>query len=112
MNLLISTLKVNKKNLIKSFDSQVFATDRALELVADGKSFRDAYYEVKNNLNDLSDINPADAIKNKTHLGAPYGLDWNNYSERKKNLSKCCKREKLNFEKKISKLLNFPYEIF
>ena len=76
--------KVNKKNLIKSFNSQVFATDRALELVADGKSFRDAYYEVKNNLNDLSDINPTDAIKNKTHLGAPFGLDWNNYSERKK----------------------------
>ena len=112
MNSLISTLKVNKKNLIKSFNSQVFATDRALELVADGKSFRDAYYEVKNNLNDLSDINPTDAIKNKTHLGAPFGLDWNYYSERKKNLSKCCKREKLNFEKKISKLLNFPYEIF
>ena len=40
MNSLISTLKVNKKNLIKSFNSQVFATDRSLVInVADGKSF-------------------------------------------------------------------------
>tara|TARA_B100002019_G_C21253147_1_gene592332 strand:- start:223 stop:1599 length:1377 start_codon:yes stop_codon:yes gene_type:complete len=112
MNSLISTLKINKNNLINAFDSQVFATDRVLELVSDGKSFRDAYYEVKANLNNLNDIDPKDAIKNKTHLGAPYGLEWTYYSQRKIQLSRRSRKEKLNFEKKISKLLNCSYEIF
>ena len=109
---LINTMKVNKKDMTKAFDSNVFSTDCAFELVADGMSFRDAYYHVKNNLDDLKNINPKDAIKKKTHLGAPYGLDWTLYSQRMNDISKRLRKEKSNFEKKISKLLGRPYKVF
>ena len=108
---LIYTLKVNKNDMIKAFDSKVFSTDRTLELVAEGMSFRDAYNYVKNNLDDLKNINPKEAIKNKTHLGAPYGLDWSYYTERTNQISKKLKKEKINFERKISKLLDRHYKV-
>ena len=53
-----------------------------------------------------------DAIKKKTHLGAPYGLDWTLYSQRMNDISKRLRKEKSNFERKISKLLGRPYEVF
>ena len=51
--------------MIKAFDSKVFSTDRTLELVAEGMSFRDAYNHVKNNLEDLKNIDPEKQLKIK-----------------------------------------------
>ena len=53
----------------------MFATDRVLELVAEGMPFRDAYQEVKANLHKLAGKSPDEAIAAKRHLGAPLGLD-------------------------------------
>ncbi|MCL1856434.1 MAG: argininosuccinate lyase [Kiritimatiellaeota bacterium] len=67
--------------LRKAFTPDVFATDRALELVAAGVPFRDAYHEVRDNLESLGMMNPDKAIAAKTHLGATAGLDFAAYAK-------------------------------
>lgn len=67
---------VRQDALRKGFTPDVFATDRALELVAEGMPFRDAYHYVKAHLEELCDRDPGQAIRQKKHLGAPAGLDF------------------------------------
>ena len=64
-----------------AFEPGVFATDRALELVAGGMPFRDAYHQVRDNLGDLAKMEPDEVIAKKTHLGATAGLDFKAYNE-------------------------------
>lgn len=73
---LIAGMRVNRDALRAGFTPDVFATDRALELVADGIPFRDAYHSVKSNLHELAAIDPREAIRKKAHAGAPFGLDF------------------------------------
>jgi argininosuccinate lyase len=47
MNLVIKNLEVNKENLENACTAELYATDEALRLVKQGKSFREAYQEVK-----------------------------------------------------------------
>jgi argininosuccinate lyase len=79
---MVKKTEVNHEKLIAGFSPDVFATDRALELVGDGMPFRDAYHYVKEHLDELESIDPSEAIQSKTHLGAPLGLDWNLFAER------------------------------
>jgi argininosuccinate lyase len=72
---LVAGLEVDGDALRRAFGPEVFATDRALELVAGGMPFRDAYNEVKAHLKDLAGKNPDAALAAKRHLGAPMGLD-------------------------------------
>ena len=65
----IEKLSVNGEKLLAGFHPEVFATDRALELVAGGKPFRDAYRETKEKLDELGDHDPREAIAKKTHAG-------------------------------------------
>lgn len=78
----VEAIQVNKKALKAGFTSDVFATDRALELVSEGVPFRDAYHYVKENLAELEKMDPAKALAQKTHLGAPMGIDWTLMKER------------------------------
>jgi argininosuccinate lyase len=73
----IRRLEVNTDKLIAAFHPEVFATDVALELVAAGKPFRDAYREVKEKLGQLGDMDPREALAKKTHAGTTgnLGLD-------------------------------------
>jgi len=73
---MIRDLSVDRAACIRAFTPGVFATDRALELVAEGMPFRDAYHHVKEHLAELADIDPVAAVANKKHLGAPAGLDF------------------------------------
>lgn len=72
----IEGLEVKKEAILKGFSSAVFATDRALELVATGMPFRDAYRYVKEHLGELEKADPLEAIRRKRHEGAPFGLDF------------------------------------
>ncbi len=73
---LVQGLEVDGAALRRAFGPEVFATDRALELVARGMPFRAAYDEVKANLDRLAGQSPDAALTAKTHLGAPLGLDF------------------------------------
>jgi argininosuccinate lyase len=65
----VRRLEVNEEKLLAAFHPEVFATDVALDLVAQGKPFRDAYREVKEGLDELGGTDPREAIAKKTHAG-------------------------------------------
>lgn len=110
MSCLIGGLKAHPDKLRAAFrDPGVFATDRALELVAGGMAFRDAYHEVREHLEDLSGMDPDETIAKKTHLGAPFGLDFAMYeSAIRRNRSDMQKmiRER---NRRYTELLGVPY---
>ncbi len=102
----VEAIQVNKKALIAGFTPDVFATDRALELVGEGMAFRDAYHHVKENLDELEKISPAKAIAQKTHLGASLGIDWALLKERTAAVSGVVRDERKFIDHVLSKLLS------
>ncbi len=74
MALTVEKLVVNETALKAAFPPQIFATDRALELVAEGIPFRDAYREVGRMLDALAGRDPVEAIARKSSTGAPGNL--------------------------------------
>jgi len=77
MTLSVKRLEVVEENLRKGFLPEIYATDRALELVMEGKPFRDAYREVAANLDSLAARDPVANLKSKKLQGGPgnLGLD-------------------------------------
>ena len=73
---LVAGLRVHEDRLRAGFSPAVFATDRALQLVAAGTPWRDAYHQVRDHLEDLEAMDPDAAVAAKTHLGATAGLDF------------------------------------
>jgi argininosuccinate lyase len=108
---MVTATKVNRQKLIDGFTPDVFATDRALELVGAGMPFRDAYHHVKENLHELETIDPSKAIKLKTHLGAPLGLDWDYFRDRIGAVRETVRQERKTFNKSMSKLLGVDYPL-
>lgn len=90
-------------------DPGVFATDRALELVASGMAFRDAYHEVRDHLEDLRGMDPDKVIAQKTHIGAPFGLDFDYYANRIKEERANVTGKHKAINKSFSKLLGVNY---
>ncbi|MDD3266409.1 MAG: argininosuccinate lyase [Burkholderiales bacterium] len=80
-NIIINKMTINHEKCIESFNNEVFATDKALQLSLNGMAFRDAYQQVANNLDDVSLSDPIKNILNKTHLGATGNLGLDNLSE-------------------------------
>jgi argininosuccinate lyase len=111
MTPMIKDTKVNKQKLIDGFTPDVFATDRALELVGEGMPFRDAYHYIKENLHELENIDPTEAILLKTHMGAPLGLDWDYYKDRIGAVTETVREERKGFNKAVSKLLGVTYPL-
>ena len=102
---LIAGLGVNREALREAFTPDVFATDRALELVAGGMPFRDAYHYVKAHLDELQNTDPAAALAKKTHLGAPAGLDFAATAGRIVAVAELVIDERAEFHAALSKLL-------
>jgi argininosuccinate lyase len=74
MDLTIRSLVVNRERLRSAFTPEIFATDRAMELVASGMPFRDAYKAVGKDLGSLEGADPVEAIRKKTSTGATGNL--------------------------------------
>lgn len=72
-----SSLEVDAEKCIKAFSSELFATDKVLELVKKGAAFRDAYKEVARSLNEVAMEDPVANILSKTHIGATGNLGLN-----------------------------------
>jgi argininosuccinate lyase len=109
MKSLLDNIQFNRKKIIAAFSSQVFAADKALELVAEGMPFRDAYNYVKANLNELNIKNPQEALKIKKHTGAPYKLSLQLFENKAKEIKHFGGSEKKAFYKTITKLLKRHY---
>lgn len=108
---MIAATQVNASRLIEGFTPDVFATDRALELVGDGLPFRDAYHYVKENLQELDRIDPVEAVRRKTHLGAPLGLDWSHYARRIESVEEIAAAGRAKFQSAVSSLLGVSYPL-
>lgn len=106
---LVKKLKANRKELLAGFTPEVFAADRALELVAGGMTFRDAYDNVRENLKELKHINPEAAVASKSHYGAPGGLDFDGMAGRIAEINKFITNERKKFHGAISRLLGVKY---
>ena len=74
MDLTMEKLVVNGEALKRACTPELYATDRALELVAEGVPFRDAYREVGTNLEALKLRDPVEALRKKTSTGATGNL--------------------------------------
>jgi len=74
MDLTIDRLVVNEGRLRGAFTPEIYATDRALELVSDGVPFRDAYQQIGRSLQDLGARDPAEAIAKKRSTGSTGNL--------------------------------------
>jgi len=72
----MAAVEVNEAALRAGFVPGIYATDRALELVAAGVPFRDAYDRVKREPDALEGRDPVAAALAKRHEGAPGGLDF------------------------------------
>jgi len=105
MKRLMAGTQVNRKALLAGFTPGVFATDRALELVAGGMPFRDAYHHVKQHLDEIKKMNPYEAIAKKTHLGATAGIDFHAMTVRAAEALKFVHEEQSVFDSAVSRLL-------
>ena len=69
MTLTFDKLQLNRDRLEAAFTPEIYATDAAIEMVAGGASFRDAYKEVGLNLEALGDRNPVEVNASRTSTG-------------------------------------------
>jgi argininosuccinate lyase len=74
MDLTVEKLVVDDAALRAGFTPEIFATDRALQLVAEGVPFRDAYRDVGRSLDKLAAMDPVEAIGRRTSTGTPGNL--------------------------------------
>jgi argininosuccinate lyase len=106
---LMNGLSLNKNALLVGFTPDVFAADKALELVVKGMPFRTAYDHVKSHLDELGSIDPNVAVADKKHLGAPGGLDLGALKSRAAQAKKFVSGESRKFRSSISRLLGARY---
>ena len=102
---MIKDTKVDREALLRGFSPEVFATDRALEDVARGVPFRDAYQAIKKDPEGGTPPDPHAALAAKNHLGAPGGLDFDGLRTRAREAVALARDERSAFERMASRLL-------
>lgn len=105
MNRMVSSLEVERKALENGFGPGVFATDYALELVAGGMPFRDAYTQVRTHLEDLRASDASAAIAAKDSWGDANGLDFAFYTDKINAVRAWVRERRKHIEKAFSKLM-------
>ena len=78
----VKGMKVSPDACRAAFTPGVFATDVALRKVAAGTPWRDAYHDVRDNLDQLENENCDEAVSLKTHEGTCLGIDHDLYQTR------------------------------
>ncbi len=106
---LLDGVGADRAALLRGFTPDVFAADRALELVAGGMPFRDAYNHVRDHLAELQAVDPVAAIARKRHLGAPAGLDLDALQARVKATISFVRQERRRYNACLSRLLGVGY---
>ncbi len=109
LKLMTNGLEAHPDRLRSAFTPDVFATDRALDLVAGGMPFRAAYQQVRENLAALSNADPQAALAAKTHLGGTAGLDFKALAQRARAASGDARRRTKTLHKTFARLLGVNY---
>lgn len=75
--LTVSSLTPNREKLLTACTPELYATDRAYEMVQAGVPFRDAYRQVGASIADLPPMDAEESLRKRTHLGASGNLGLN-----------------------------------
>ena len=112
MELTFRKLEVNRDRLRRSFTPDIFATDAALEKVAAGESFRDAYKEVGLHLDRLKQYNPDEVIAGRTYTGTTGCLNLEKAEQALTGLSEKWADEDNRFSSAIETLTGLAVRLF
>lgn len=105
MTSIINNLNVNKEKLEKAFSPEIYAADKAFELVARGVPFRDAYREIEKNLQKVSLTTPEEIIKMRKSKGTTGDLGIDELEKRMKEELNSLEIKKEKFYQKINSLI-------
>lgn len=111
LSLLVKGIRVNREALAEGMVAEIFATDKALELVARGVPFRIAYDRVKSSLASLRSSGRPGKPASRKHAGAPGGLDFDMLKRRADMTSVFVRRERARCSKAISSLLGTDFKV-
>ena len=70
MTIIVKNTGIKEDKLKAAFSPDIYATDVVNRYVMEGKTFRDAYKEIKSDLESVKTEDPQENINAKTHLGA------------------------------------------
>jgi argininosuccinate lyase len=70
----VESLEPVEERLLAACTPELYATDRAYELVREGVPFRDAYKQVGASLGDLPAVDARESLQRRTHYGASGNL--------------------------------------
>ena len=112
MELTFRKLEVNRDRLRQSFTPDIFASDAALELVASGESFRNAYKEVGLHLERLKQYDPDEAIAARTYTGTSGCLNLKKAEQDLRLLAERESHETDRYQSALETLTGLPVRIF
>lgn len=112
MKLTVDKLQVNRENLRKAFNPEIFATDAALEMVGEGKSFRDAYREVGLNPEKVKNKKPESGITSRTSTGTAGNLSLGVLEREIKETASRIVSWKKDVDKALEKLLEYRASVY
>lgn len=112
MRLTIDNLEVNEDNLHKAFTPEIFATDAVLQLVSEGKSFRDAYKEVGLHLDGVAGSDPVTGITTRTSTGTAGELNLEPLVKRNEAVKADLVRKKSRVDTALFSLLSFQTVLY
>jgi len=112
MDLVLEKLSVNEEKLLAGFIPEIFATDRALELVSRGVPFRDAYREVGLHLERLRGLDPREALKAKSYPGTTGNLGLELSEARLEELKSELEGERKRVRKAVASLTGLEVVFF
>jgi len=105
MRLSIERLQVVEENLRRGFLPEIYATDRALELVREGMPFRDAYRYVGTHLGELRARDPVANLKSKKLQGGPGNLGLAGLGKRTRAAERWLAAARGKMRKALAKLM-------
>ena len=109
----VAGVTVNAGNCRRAFTPGVYATDVALQMVAAGTPWRDAYHAVRDQFaalydgrpNHVASLDPDAVVRAKTHEGATGGIDRALYTARCRAAQDAVARRRKAMERAKKKLL-------
>ena len=109
-NLLVQGLYPNYQKLYQSMTPELFATHKALELVAQGMSFRQAYQTIGKDIKSIQKMSKEEIdelLKTSTHIGSTGNLGLVKLEKQLKKEMNKVEKEKKEFEEVIKSLIKY-----
>lgn len=103
--LLASSIQPNEEVIAHNMTSDLFATGAALQLVAKGMPFREAYQHIGNNLQDVKATNHNEYREASNHVGGLSNLNLDDFTQQLEEQRRQWKKENDHFENTLQKLL-------